>query len=305
MKKRVNLLLSHIRKLMIGALLLSAILWTSSLQLQQAAAMPELEQADHASLLAHVEAWTAQLAAQPAFKSWQGATLDISALGPGTHSWMASVIQHKKTVGYLVVHATESGGYILGEYGLGDYLYSLTTLQQSLQRLELIPSAITSTPLYIHPLLSVWKISGKATAYTDAMSGEALPLTAPLWDAEASEELKLIHNEAPMEVTASIAKAVSNPSFSPYEKLQWLTDAPVGKAESKGSLNALLILDKKKHLTYTAARFNGDMLYVWSATGYHSWNNGAVYVALETDELGESRRYVPLSLLAELGDFYR
>lgn len=80
------------------------------------------------------------------------------------------------------------------------------------------------------------------------MSGEALPLTAPLWDAEASEELKLIHNEAPMEVTASIAKAVSNPSFSPYEKLQWLTDAPVGKAESKGSLNALLILDKRNTL---------------------------------------------------------
>ncbi|SFF20888.1 hypothetical protein SAMN04487969_11839 [Paenibacillus algorifonticola] len=299
-------MLSHIRKLMIGALLLSALLWTSSLQLPQAAAMPETENAVDTALLAHVEAWTAQLSAQPAFKSWQGATLDISALGPGTHSWMASVIQHKKTVGYLVVHATQSGGFILGEYGLGDYLYNLTTLQQSLQRLELIPSTTTSTPLYIHPLLSVWKISGKATAYTDAMSGEAVPLTASLWNAEASQELKLIQDETPpMTSTAGITKAVSNPSFSPYEKLQWLTDAPVSKAESKAFIKVLHILDKKKHLTYTAARFNGEMLYVWSATGYHSWDNGAVYVALETDELGESQRYVPLSLLAELGDFYR
>ncbi|KQN97724.1 hypothetical protein [Paenibacillus sp. Leaf72] len=298
-------MLSQIRKLMIGALLLSALLWTSSLQLLQAAAMPEQEQAGQSSLLAHAKAWTEQLAAQPAFKSWQGATLSISALGPGTHSWMASVIQHKKTVGYLVVHATESGGFVLGEYGLGDYLYNLTTLQQSLQRLELIPSAITSTPLYVHPLLSVWKISGKSTAFTDAMSGEALPLNDSLWSAEASQELKLIQVQTPMTATAGIAKAVSNSSFSPYEKLQWLTDAPVDKAESKGSIKLLHILDKKKHLTYTAARFNGDMLYVWSATGYHSWNNGAVYVALETDELGESQRYVPLSLLLELGDFYR
>lgn len=284
---------------MISALLLSALLWTSSLQLLQAAAMPETENAVDTALLAHVEAWTAQLSTQPAFKSWQGATLSISALGPGTHSWMASVIQHKKTVGYLVVHATESGGFVLGEYGLGDYLYNLTTLQQSLQRLELIPSTITSTPLYIHPLLSVWKISGKSTALTDAMSGEALPLTASLWSIEASQELKLIQVESPMAVTAGIAKAVSNASFSPYEKLQWLTDAPVDKVDS------MRILDKKKHLTYTAARFNGDMLYVWSATGYHSWNNGAVYVALETDELGESKRYVPLTLLVELGEFYR
>ncbi|MFF2093943.1 hypothetical protein [Paenibacillus sp. NPDC058174] len=253
--------------------------------------------------------WIKEMAKQPDFRSWKQAKFEIMPLGPGTHNWLALIKDtNGKTAGYVVVQAVEQGGYTIGEYGLGQYLYNEQTLQQSLRQLSLIhPSA--NQQLYVHPLLAVWKTSDdKRTIYSDAMSGEGLPLDARKWETASTKEAKLAAALPAIDLTKTNIKlqgVVSNPSFDPYGKLPWLTKAAPLQASAKDVSKLLYAVKAKKQVQYVAERYGGDMLYAWSVTGYHDWNNGIVYAALETDELGEGRRYIPVQLLAELGRFYR
>lgn len=293
-----------IRQAAIAALVVSTLVITATNVQAEPIPSPSVSQDDQ--LQSAIRGWMDELAKIPEFKAWDKAEFTVSPLGPGTHSWIAIVKANGQSAGYLVIQAKENGGFALGEYGTGEYLFDQTTLQQSLVQLELISAlADSSQAMYVHPLLAVWDINGLAEdTFLDGMSGEWLPLQQATWEKTAKAEEGLAVRYA-LEGESVIKRAVRSRSFDPYSRMPWLTETPI-PAAADNTENVLKALSSKEPLRYTAERYNKEMLYVWSVTGYHNWgNNGSVYAALETDELGSSTRYIPLKLLAELGCFYR
>ncbi|MUT66246.1 hypothetical protein [Paenibacillus sp. NEAU-GSW1] len=263
-----------------------------------------------------LQSWIDQLAEQPGFEAWKGAYAEQTPLGPGTHSWLALIKQKPEgnTVGYAVIHAAQDGGFTIGEYGIGQYLYDKQTLLPYLEGDKATLSQKQPEIRYIHPLLAVWRTSSKSAdevEYNDAMSGEQLPLEDEVWTKAAKKEEQLLAALPQLLLSDSDAAAptmlasAANPSFDPYGKLSWLTgDTPL--AASKDDISKVLYrLKAKKPLQYTAERYDGKMRYVWSVTGFHSWEGGTSYAALESDEWSGSKRFIPIQLLAELGAFYR
>ncbi|MFX3633075.1 MAG: hypothetical protein ACE3L7_12270 [Candidatus Pristimantibacillus sp.] len=291
--------MSHIISVTIVA---TVLLTASGVHAEQAQSNPTNSPlaSNHDHLLkSNISGWVSEIAKQPSFESWKNAKFDVTPLGPGTHSWLAIVQGSKGVLGYLVIQALEDGGFVLGEYGLGSYLYNETTLLQSMKQLELIPSKSKSEILYVHPLLAVWKINSEW--YIDAMSGELLPLDKKVLNAAMTNEQQF--KSVGLSSGRKLKSSLSNPSFGPYAKLPWVVDKPMQVSSTNSYKAVSSALDAKKQLRYTVERYNEQMLYVWSVTGYHNWDETA-FVALETNELGESRRYIPLQLLTELGQFY-
>ncbi|MFF2482832.1 hypothetical protein [Paenibacillus sp. NPDC058071] len=262
-------------------------------------------------LAVHASGWIAEIAKQPGFKAWRGAQPEITALGPGTHSWLVLVKQPTGAViGYIVVQAVqEGGGYAIEEYGLGQYLYDEATrkrgVAQATNGTEETSESVGS-PLYLHPLLAVWKNKPAkgSILLTDAMSGESLPLTENQWlKLYKKEEQRSAALLSVVPPAAKLARAVSNSSFDPYGLLPWLTNAVPLSADSNGKA-IVRALEEKRQIRYTSERFDDKMRYVWSVTGFHRWENNVVYAALESDDSETGKRFVPLALLTEFGAFY-
>lgn len=291
-------------KLTAACVLTAIVLYVGGLQTQPASATIG-NGAANGPLQEQAQSWVDELAVQPQFAAWKLASLHISPIGPGTHSWLVLVKQSKNTVGYLVVHAVEQGGYQLGEYGTSSHpLFDEQTLSRSLKQLELFQPASKTEALYVHPLLAAWKVTAnQETYYTDAASGEVLPVQTKGWLAASSSSTNLKAEQKQVSDNARLFKHVTLPSFDPYAKLPWLTKAPLQVSNS--SYSALFVkINSKEQLRYTAELFDGQMLYVWSVVGYNKWDTGHIYVALEAGEDGSGRRYIPLFLLIEQGHFY-
>ncbi|RCW49353.1 hypothetical protein [Paenibacillus prosopidis] len=291
-------------RLTAACVLTALVLYSGGLKTQPAAATAIPATSDQ-PLEQQAQLWVDELANQPHFEKWKLASLQISPIGPGTHSWLVLVKQNKETVGYLVVNAVENGGFQLGEYGTSRQpLFDDQTLSRSIKQLELLKPADKTEALYIHPLLAAWKVTAdQETYFTDAASGELLPVESKDW--LAASYTPLIHAErmqAP--ASAKLLKHVSLPSFDRYARLPWLTKEPLQVGISTYS-SLFAKINSKEQLRYTAELFEGQMLYVWSIVGYNKWDSGHLYLALEAGEDGSERRYVPLLLLIELGHFYR
>ncbi|OMF37034.1 hypothetical protein BK133_07430 [Paenibacillus sp. FSL H8-0548] len=287
-----------------ACVLTAVVLYAGGIQPHSAAAVA-ISTSVYEPLQEQAQRWVDELAVQPAFAKWKQSTLDISPIGPGTHSWLVLVKHSSTTVGYLIVHAVEAGGYQLGEYGSGTRpLFDNHTLSRSLKQLELTEPAAGIEALYVHPLLAAWKVNADHHEfYTDAASGEALPAEANDWLAASTIKIP----KAEQLYTAgksSLLKQVVLPSFNPYDKLPWLTEQPLPlRSDSYSSL--FTKINSKEQLRYAAELFDGQMLYVWSVVGYNKWSSGHIYVALEAEEDSTIRRYIPVLLLLELGSFYR
>lgn len=249
--------------------------------------------------------WVDELSAKPGYKSWKGSSIAVSPLGPGTHSWLAVIQNTSQTpVGYLVIHATEEDGYQLGEYGTGSYpLFNEQSLQLSLLQLELIPKQIKAERVYNHPLHIAWRITSRsAVHYTDAVSGEQLPVSKDdEWN--QSGEQNHTYKTGLVEDNTNLKISTIVPSFDPYGRMPWLTKAPISLNDQKYT-SLLKSINEKKEIRYTVESFEGKMLQVWSVVGYDTWNGGQLYLALSREE-SDDRRYIPIKLLVEQGKFYR
>lgn len=62
-----------------------------------------------------------KLAAEAPFTAWKDAGIEYYPLGPGTHSWLVNVMKGEQRIGYMIISATDQGGYMLSEYGAGTY----------------------------------------------------------------------------------------------------------------------------------------------------------------------------------------
>lgn len=97
-----------------------------------------------------VQKWIDDLSAQKPFAQWKAANFKLYPLGPGQNGWVAILTRDddETEIGYLVVSATQDGGYELMEYGTGSYpLFSLKTLWNTLQQNMLIAPSMTHDEL--------------------------------------------------------------------------------------------------------------------------------------------------------------
>lgn len=256
-------------------------------------------------VLQQAASWGEELSKQEQFRSWKDAELAVSALGPGTHSWIALFSRQHETVGYMIIHATDDGGFRLGEYGLGAYApFSERSLDLSLAALELAKSRTHTEKLYATPLMSVWKLaSGSRVYYADAVSGEQLPMEPGDWEAAVqSENEKAGHGLK--EPDARLEAAYSIPSYDPYATMPWLTSKPMAGGTKLAS-NVKSAAAGGKEIRYTTQLFDRKIRYVWSVVGYHEWNGQELYIALDADEDSTDRRYIPFEELKRSGGFYR
>lgn len=268
-----------------------------------------------------VKLWSDALSNQPQFETWKKATPVIVPIGPGTHGWLVTFLLNRKPVGYMIVNATENGGFELGEYGAGDRpAFDPNTLYRSLIRQGLITSFAEAVKkplhlerLYLSPVLAVWRWTTAAgeTYYLDAWNGEALPVNDKMWDEQVAASSASAKRISQTETLATVSQVRANPCFDPYERMPWLTRSPLSFDQVR--LHLPEYLDHKTQIRYTAELFRKTVLFVYPAIGYHRWNSGlsenanygssASSVFLEMDD--EGSRFIPMTTLNALGHFYR
>ncbi|RTE10359.1 hypothetical protein [Paenibacillus whitsoniae] len=249
-----------------------------------------------------IRQWQSVLAEELDNASWKTATWQSYPLGPGTHGWVVILSDQGSEVGYMIVHATEEGGYRLTEYGTGDHpLFSLNTLYQSLIQQELISSSISfeafaqdpaviQDRLYTGTLTSVWKlILAEQTVYADAKSGEILPLTKDPEPA-ADESLK------PSSLT-HIASQLKLPAFDPYDRLPWVQGTPLAVASLVDLQQAL---QKNAQLTYVTKLYGDQVTMPLAVMGYTEWEADRTYLVLDHN----GPRYIPLPSALAHGSLY-
>ncbi|UVI27930.1 hypothetical protein [Paenibacillus spongiae] len=270
---------------------------------QAAGTSPDGANGSGTALTVQVLLWADSLSAQPEFAAWKNAEFTIVPIGPGQHGWLVTFRVKQQPVGYMIVNATEEGGFALGEYGAGsEPIFDPNTLYQAMVRQQFISSYsdIIKKPLklerlYIHPLLAVWKwyAPDGQTYYLDAWSGDALPINDQQWQAETERYLaKSAVSDKPVHLSLSHM----NQPFDPYERMPWLTQAPLNGSQVK-QLSRLL--DRKAQIRFTAELFEKNVLFVWPAIGYHRWNDETLFIAFEE----HGTRYMPVNSLGG-GSFF-
>jgi hypothetical protein len=256
-----------------------------------------------------VSRWIEAIGGEPGFERWQDAVWTRYPLGPGTHGWVIHVRQAEQDIGYLIVHSTPEGNYMLQEYGNGENpLYSLSTLRQALVQHGLIHSLNDADleqaytlengfeRIYLNALHTVWRaeISGDIY-YVDAKTGDLLPLD--------DGHIKKMLTEASVDDTFDtelnrIEETVSVPDFDPFYRVHWLTDPPLTLEDHHAFK---LALHHEAPITYSTHLFGRTILCAFAVNGYHTWNNDTAFVSLDH----EGNRYIPYHLLAALGSFYQ
>ncbi|MFS1512027.1 hypothetical protein VQL36_06265 [Chengkuizengella sp. SCS-71B] len=255
----------------------------------------------------NINNWIKSLKKQEGFHEWKNASWKSYALGPGTHTRLVILINknNKKEIGYLVVGADSKGNYKLVEYGAGEYpLFSLNTLQTTFDVTHLKDLNIPEIKeweidqfaerIYPNALEAIWKVNiDPYTFYIDAKSGEIYPI-----DSEAI-------NKTPREInytlyagtTSYIQYSLEKEIFDPFEKLKWVSNdpQPVNSYEDFQKT-----LQNEEEVTYTEKLFEKAIRMPLAVIGYHQWNEGELYIALDQNGV----RYIHFMSLYPYGQFF-
>lgn len=258
------------------------------------------------------------------FKSWQDANLDYTPLGPGTHSWLVTIEDNTKPLGYLIITSDDMGGYVLSEYGIGSELpYSLAPLEDTLVKVGLLkvnPKMSSSAPpslpkgsiveaLY-SPISPYFKVTlkGKAPIYVHAVTFDImddpnidkLPKSLTL-----KNGTDLLKSSSEAWLPSSVIRTDGEPD--PYQNLHWLT-SPALSIKNGDDIIDLLSPGNRKSLVFTVKDHNAAFGAPFNLTGWQSWSTSgklrpqAIYVTVpqrNTDLI----RFVPVVNLIGTGKF--
>lgn len=258
-----------------------------------------------------------KLSAAAPFTGWKNARTEYYPLGPGTHSWLVNVMNGEQRIGYLIVSATEEGGYLLSEYGAGTsgLPYSMTDLRQFLVQEGLITSTSSEkaelTALYA-PMLPVWKLTlDKETYYINAISLQLLPWSLSKAESVLNRALTGAGLVDSQERSWSPQRAYkSGGQDNPYADLQWLTSP---KLRAVNGDNVAVLLGSGAALAFQSAGNNDMTGAPFMITGYQSWqlsaqagatSNPAKTVVYAASGL-QGRRYLPLAALQATGTLHK
>lgn len=246
-----------------------------------------------------------QLAKLSTFSTWVGADIVVEPLGPGTHSWLASILQYKENhatfVGYMVISVNPANQYVLVEYGAGeDSIYHPDKLSEALSLLGLSTRDISAKAYYGGPIWTEWCLSNGQ--FIQAVTGEVVPQSKTSWDVIQHQYF------AP---TGSVDTAKnddfgSSPlpivftgdDFDPYEQISWMAAKPLQLQTS----NFIQALDSHKQLIFVGAKTEGNSTYriPFPITGYQKWDASIIYVQAGSMT---SPRFVALDSLLSTGHF--
>ncbi|WP_281886219.1 hypothetical protein [Paenibacillus sp. YYML68] len=242
------------------------------------------------------------LAKEPGFEAWASASWTSQPLGPGTHGWIVLIQQSGRELGYMVIHAVESGSYQLTEYGRGEYpLFSSNTLYQSLVRLELIDYNYKAEPFYWDPLQAAWRVTVEQADrvwYIDAKTGEELPLTnlsaEPRTTFMPTHAMKTVTN--PSSLHTIILRRDAHPS-EPYAELPWVQGTP---AAFPSFAKLMEQVEGGQPPVLVTQLYNGTANVPLLVAGVHEWSDGSRYVHIVQDDA----RYIPYESLTVAGQYY-
>jgi hypothetical protein len=285
---------------------------------------PAEQPSDEFPLDKQIQIWIQTLAKEAKFTAWENAEWQSHPLGPGMHGWVVLIYSKGQEAGYLIVHSTPDGGLQLSEYGVGSNpLFSLNALNRTMVQHELIPShssdqgflqdsGLLAERIYINSFQAVWKLHNKDNVYYfDAVTGEAFPITSKnieqLWnemkqpDGEQSEKQKITQGDKQIDNqndSPKLVKSALHPAFDPFEQINWITNDPLVINGAQDLIDA--VTKEKNKITYTASIFDDNALIPLAVVGYHHWDLGKSYIALE--HLGT--RYIPYTIVRKQGEFY-
>ncbi|MCJ8010410.1 hypothetical protein MUG84_01470 [Paenibacillus sp. KQZ6P-2] len=257
------------------------------------------------SLQSFTQDVVSELSRQDAFEKWKNASISYDPLGPGTHSWLATVSQNGKPIGYLILTSTDDGNYMLSEYGRDDEMpYNTQALYNRLKQLGILkvgaklPAGLSIEAQYA-ALLPVWKVSqpGKNTVYIHGITAEELPIDAP--DRNSVSGGLTPHQGIRLSTTSLPEQQRTS---NPYDNLLWLSSP---KLPVKGNSD-LIQAFKAEHnsLVFTSPGHNANYGAPFAITGLHSWSTaGKESVVLYAASGIHGSRYLPTSSLLSLGEF--
>ncbi|MEC0369113.1 hypothetical protein [Paenibacillus chibensis] len=259
-----------------------------------------------ASLRSFAEQAVSELSEQDSFKNWKQATLTYDPLGPGTHSWLATVSQNGKPVGYLILTSTDDGGYMLSEYGQDESMpYNTQALYNRLKQLGILtaggklPAGVTISAQY-SALLPVWKVTlpgKKAAVYIHGITAEELPLGAVASDPVSGG----LTPRSGLHLTATTLPKQQRTS-DPYDNLLWLTSP---KLTFTGSGDLIrFVTTEEQSLVFTSPGHNANYGAPFAITGLHAWSSGdqggtVLYAASGNG----GNRFLPAASLMAHGEF--
>lgn len=281
-----------------------------------AAAVPESQSSNQISngapqsseLRRQAGQWIQTIAKQNGFQEWLSAKVDITPIGPGQHGWLVTLRgDNALPVGYLIIHAKENGGFLLGEYGAGRHpAFDPNTLYTSMVHQGLVASYAEATKrplklerLYVHPLLAVWKWTSPdgQVHYLDAWTAEELPINESQWK-RAAQKLRAESVGSGIALASSrIRTSRTNEVFDAYERMPWLTKQPIAKPTSDRIVS---LLDQQRQIRFTTELYDKKVLFVLPAVGFHRWDDQSLFIAF--DQYGS--RFVPMSAIQAEGLFF-
>ncbi|MEI7028090.1 hypothetical protein [Paenibacillus sp. y28] len=253
----------------------------------------------------HIRLWVKEVARTSGFEGWLEAGWTTYPLGPGTHGWVAIFEKDGQELGYFIIHATEIGGFLLGEYGTGSSpLFSEATLNHNVSLYGLhVNKEVQPQKIYMDPLQTVWQLEGtEETHYLDAVTGELLPVseTVSLWRSNQFHTALVPEALGPLASSSAVIQASgSMPPFDPFENTDWMLHKPVVSHELHDIMQAV---HHEANVTFTAKLFEHTVLYAFGVSSYQIWSNKAAYVGLSLDTGGV--RYIPFSVLQRYGNFF-
>lgn len=254
------------------------------------------------------------------FTHWKGAEPIIEPLGPGTHSWLVTILDQEgntngSTSGYLIISVTANGEYKLIEYGIGpDSIYSKSTLDNALLESGVQPIQPNNRgniiPLYSGPALAAWTIrnrGGTHDLFLDAVTGELLPENENSWNIQApsyippdsalgSKEINPIGH-----TTTTISEAFVHyaDSFDPYDNMLWIT----GQAINVNQQAFEQILTKKQRLVFVTTGDNRTYSIPLPIYGYQKWTHESISTLYLMSGSTSSPRFISVQALIDAGQF--
>ncbi|WP_162037829.1 hypothetical protein [Chengkuizengella sediminis] len=298
-------MLKSIRLFMILVLLLCFVININHSMVSYATTTPNVKPQE--TFEQNINNWIKTLKLQEGFHEWEYASWKSYALGPGTHNRLIILLSKKtkQEIGYLVVGADSKGNYKLVEYGAGEYpLFSLNTLQTTFDVTYLKDLNIPEIKdleieqfverIYPNALEAVWKVSIEPyTFYIDAKSGEIYPIDSDSINKTPREINYTLYAGTTSYIQHSLEKEI----FDPFEKLKWVSNDPQLVNSYEDFQKTLL---NEEEVTYTEKLFEQAVRMPLAVIGYHQWNEGQLYIALDQNGV----RYIHFMSLYPYGQFF-
>ncbi|AUM64544.1 hypothetical protein C0R09_08400 [Brevibacillus laterosporus] len=240
----------------------------------------------------HIQTWMKKLEEKDSqFKAWKQASIEIQALGPGSHEWLVTIKEKDKPLGYMIVTESQETAkqvtpeFVLMEYGLGEY----TLFDQKLAPKD------AKAELYYDGFTSYWRIPIADThEYIDAKSGEKFPSRLKpdpsVMHRIASQ--KLVDKEAQL----TLSRTLLSTETDPFSRIDWLTARVNRPTTPKQELTYLLTQKPNEPIVITADLFEKEVMAPFTIGTVHLWDNEP-YIGVWDSGL----RFLPYSYIEQVG----